>query len=302
MKTALVTGGAGFVGSHLAKQLLEKGVRVIVIDDLSTGKLENLPVGVDFILGDIRKANDVRRALEGCDTVCHLAARVELQKAIVDPADCFSVNVEGTAQIVRGTLAQKGRRLIFASSCAVYPLHPDKPLSEDQAVCGTSPYSLSKRAGEETLVMYAALENLNACSLRCFNIYGPGQRPDSPYAAVIPKFVSRALRGEPITLNGGGKQTRDFIHVDDVVAAYLLAADKNITGVFNIGTGTATSVRTLGTIIQDIEGKSQLVDAPALPGDASSSQADICRAKEALNFQPKRNLKKGLNDLYQLMR
>jgi UDP-glucose 4-epimerase len=230
--------------------------------------------------------------------VFHLAARDELQKSIVDPADCYSVNIDGTAILVKEAIRQKVNRMIFASSCAVYPLYSEKSLSEDMATIGETPYALSKRAGEQTLSMYNRLEGLSACSLRCFNIYGEGQRIDSPYAAVIPKFIAKAIAGEPITVNGSGDQTRDFIHVADVVDAYLLAAEQEASGTFNLGTGTATDIKTLAALIQSIEGRSDIVHLPALPGDAVASQADISLISDKLGFKPIKGLKSSLSELY----
>jgi len=294
----LVTGGAGFVGHHLSQALLNKGCRVRILDDLSTGRREQIPAKTEFIEGDIRDFKTVTRAVQGCDIVFHLAARVELQKSIVDPADCYSVNIDGTAQIVRAALQQKVRRLVFASSCAVYPLHPQSPLTEAMSTRGETPYALSKLAGEQTLEIYHRLEGLSACSLRCFNIYGPGQRPDSPYAAVIPKFIDRALRGDPLTINGAGLQTRDFIHVQDIVSGYLLAAASEIHGAFNLGTGTSTSILRLATVIAGFDGRSAISHLPALSGDASSSQADISSISKVLNFTPQMCLDEGLRELY----
>jgi UDP-glucose 4-epimerase len=294
----LVTGGAGFVGHHLTGRLLSLGCQVTILDDLSTGLKSNLLKGVKFIKGDIRSAKDADQAMAGCDTVFHLAARVELQKSFVDPADCFSVNIEGTANLVKAALRNKVRRMVFASSCAVYPLNPTKALSENMSTPGATPYALSKLAGEQTLNIFSELEGLSACSLRCFNIYGEGQRADSPYSAVIPKFIAQALRGEPITIFGDGAQTRDFIHVDDIVDAYLLAAERDARGVFNVGTGKSTSVKQLATVIRSIDNKSVLVYKPAKSGDAAASRADIRRAQKLLHFQPRRSLKTALASLY----
>jgi UDP-glucose 4-epimerase len=293
----LVTGGAGFVGHHLVKRLLELKCEVVILDDLSTGKLENIPNDTIFIEGDIRDDKKLSLAAAGCDTIFHFAARVELQKSIVDPADCFSVNITGTAKVVMETLKEPGRRLLFASSCAVYPLHPNVPLLETMSTSGNTPYALSKSYGEKMISFYEKIKGLNACSLRCFNIYGPRQRYDSPYAAVIPIFVSRAIANKDLILYGGGSQSRDFIHINDVIEAYILAAKSKLHGLYNIGTGQSTTIRALAEKIISLTGRGQIKEAPAKAGDASNSCADITKAKEELKFNPQINFENGINRL-----
>lgn len=294
----LVTGGAGFVGHHLVHRLLELNFSVNVLDDLSTGLRNNVPMDASFFQGDIRDAGMVQQAMEGCDTVFHLAARVELQKSIIDPVDCLSVNVAGTAQIVTECLKAPNRRLVFTSSCAVYPLHPKSALSEEMATLGDTPYALSKRSAEQIIEFYHRLKGLNACSLRCFNIYGPGQPEDSPYAAVIPKFISRAIKGKSLTIFGDGNQTRDFIHVEDVIEGHLLAAQKPVSGVFNLGTEQSISINQLAEAIIEIKGEGKVEKFSARSGDATSSKADMSLNYKALGFEPKITLKQGLLSLY----
>ncbi len=298
MNRILVTGGAGFVGHHLCKRLSGEGLAVNVIDDFSTGLRENVVEGVNLFEGDIRDKALLNRAAQGCDTIFHLAARVELQKSIVDPADCFSVNVEGTAGVVMEALKVDGRRLVFASSCAVYPLHPNSSLKEDMAVAGETPYALSKRAGEQILEIYNKIRKLNSCSLRCFNIYGPRQRPDSQYAAVIPRFMNMVIKGEPLTIYGDGLQARDFIHVEDVVEAYMCAAESTANGIFNAATGIATGIRELAGLIIRIHGKGEAVHLSSVPGDASFSLGNIDLIKKELRFNPKISLESGLDNLH----
>lgn len=297
---ALVTGGAGFVGRHLVRRLIDDGYIVTVLDDLSTGSIKNLHDDALFFEGDIRDCTKLARAVEGCDFIFHLAARVELQKSIMDPADCFSVNVTGTANVVMETMKIPGRRLLFASSCAVYPLNLDKPLSEDMTTSGETPYAMSKVMGERMMQFYEREKDLNCCSLRCFNIYGPGQRSDGPYAAVIPKFIESAKHGVPLKLNGGGMQTRDFIHVDDVVEAYMLMSKTNLIGEFNVGTGTETSIRKLAEIVVKLHGQATMENTPAKPGDAAASCADIAKIKSSSKFTPKFSIQKGLKSIYSL--
>jgi len=297
LKKVLVTGGAGFVGHHLVKRLLELKCEVVILDDLSTGKLENIPNDTIFIEGDIRDDKKLSLAASGCDTIFHFAARVELQKSIVDPADCFSVNITGTAKVVMEALKEPSRRLLFASSCAVYPLHPNMPLLEDMSISGNTPYALSKSYGEKIISFYGEIKGLNACSLRCFNIYGPKQRYDSPYAAVIPIFVSRAIANKDLFLYGGGSQSRDFIHINDVIDAYILAANSKLHGPYNIGTGQSTTIRALAEKIISLTGRGQIKAVPAKAGDASNSCADITKVREELKFDPKINFENGINRL-----
>lgn len=285
------------MGSHLAAGLISRGFETVILDDLSAGTETRIPKGARFVRGDIRDAAKVAEAIEGCDTVFHLAARVDLQKSIREPEDCFSVNIEGTRLVAEAAARIPGCRLVFASSAAVYPLNPSRPLRESDAVPGETPYAVSKRKGEQVLESLAA-RGLSYLALRCFNVYGPGQKADSAYAAVIPKFIAMARAGQPLRINGSGEQTRDFLHVSDVVACYLSAAQSSVNDVLNSGTGEATSIRQLAEWIAAFEGKSRLEFLPALQGDASSSVADPSLCRERLGFQPRITIQQGLRDLY----
>jgi len=297
MKKVLVTGGAGFVGHHLVNKLLELNCEVVIIDNLSTGLIENISNDAIFIEGNILDDEKLSIAAKGCDTIFHLAARVELQKSIVDPADCFSVNVSGTSKVVMECLKNNDRRLIFASSCAVYPLNQTNSLKEEMSVYGSTPYSLSKLFGEKILSFYIKEKGLNACSLRCFNIYGSGQRSDSPYAAVIPKFISQAIAKQNLKLYGGGIQSRDFINIKDVVNSYVLAAESSMHGPYNVGTGQSTTIYDLSQKIISIIGYGQIEIALAQKGDALNSCADITKIKNELGFDPAIDIDGGLHSL-----
>jgi UDP-glucose 4-epimerase len=295
LKKVLVTGGAGFVGHHLVKRLLELKCEVVIIDDLSTGLIGNISNDAIFVKGDILDDEKLSVAAKGCDTIFHLAARVELQKSIMDPADCFSVNVTGTSKVVMECLKNNDRRLIFASSCAVYPLNPTGFLKEEMAIYGNTPYALSKSFGEKILSFYIKNSGLNACSLRCFNIYGFGQRADSPYAAVIAKFISQAIAKQNLKLYGGGAQSRDFININDVINSYILAAKSNLSGPYNVGTGQPTSIYELSQKIISIIGDGKIENAPSKKGDALNSCADLTKIRNELGFNPEIDLESGLN-------
>jgi UDP-glucose 4-epimerase len=294
----LVTGGAGFVGHHLVNKLIKKGYDVSVIDDLSTGQKKCINNSANFIQGDIRDAKALDLALEGCEVIFHLAARVELQKSLEDPADCTSVNVTGTANLIKLAIKKNIKKLIFASSCAVYPLSPKNSLSESVNTIGSTPYSISKIAGEDLLRFYSEATHIKSSVLRFFNIYGPGQKADSVYSAVIPTFINLAKKGLDLPLNGGGIQTRDFIHISDVINAYIVFLEKDIEGTYNIGTGKETSILDLAKIIIDFEKKSKILDKIQIPGDASKSLANMSKTLNETKFSSLIDIRDGLRSLY----
>tara|TARA_B110000858_G_scaffold172921_1_gene204351 strand:- start:1201 stop:2106 length:906 start_codon:yes stop_codon:yes gene_type:complete len=297
MNKVLVTGGAGFVGHHLVNKLIDNSYDVVVLDDLSTGKINNINPKCTFIEGDIRNEDDIAKAINGCETIFHLAARVELQKTIINPIDCYSVNVIGTTNIIIEAI-KNNSKIIFASSCAVYPLNSNKPLSENNAVNAESPYAISKLLGEQTLEFYRKNSSLDSCSLRCFNIYGKKQNAESDYSAVIPKFIKQAKNGETLKLFNNGNQTRDFIYIDDVIEAYINIANSNANGIFNLGTGTETYIKDLANIIINIENKSLTENLPNIKGDAIRSCANISKIYSEIGFKPKHTLVEKLIYMY----
>ena len=296
LKTCLITGGAGFIGSHLCRRLLAMGVQIRIIDDLYTGCRDNIPPEITFIESSICDSKALHEAMCGCDTVFHLAARMQLQQTIVDPADCYQTNLVGTAQLVRCATELPNVFILFASSCSVYPLNPDGPLHEWMASNGETPYSLSKLSGEQTLRIYQTLRGLRSCSLRCFNVYGPGQKVDSQYASVVPIFLRQALAGTPMTVYGSGEQSRDFIHVEDVVAAYVSAANRRVCGTFNIATGIGCSINELAATISRLTGGAPVEHLPARKGDASASIAEVAAARGTLGFSATISLELGLRN------
>lgn len=300
-RVALVTGGAGFIGSHLVDLLLLAGWKVRVLDNLSTGNLANLPAQhgrLEFIAADIRNANAVQHACAGVDTVFHLAAQVSVLESIREPRVTREVNVEGTAGLFGAAAAAGVRRVVFSSSCAVYGDDPAQPKKEDMPVAPLSPYATSKLAGEQLASRYSR-QDLSIISLRYFNVYGPRQNPDSDYAAVVPRFIARALRGQAPMIYGDGGQTRDFLYVGDVARANLSAAElagaPAAPALFNIGTGQATSVVELWRrIAAVIPLAPPPVYAAALPGEIRDSRADTTCARSVLGFTATTTLPQGL--------
>ncbi|MCS7011119.1 MAG: NAD-dependent epimerase/dehydratase family protein, partial [Anaerolineales bacterium] len=225
---ALVTGGAGFIGSHLVRALLERGLAVRVLDNFSTGRRENLAgLPLELLEADLRDASQVRRAVEGADWVFHLAAFVSVPQSMAEPETCFSVNVGGLVNLLEACRQAGVRKVIFSSSTAVYGEPSVFPTPEDAPLSPLSPYALSKQIGEQYMRFYSRVFGLPTLSLRYYNVYGPRQRPDSDYAAAIPIFARRLLTGQPLTIYGDGRQSRDFIFVEDVVRANLLAAESS---------------------------------------------------------------------------
>jgi UDP-glucose 4-epimerase len=287
----LVTGGAGFIGSHIAARLVERGEEVRVFDNFSTGKLENvLPLGfrADVIKGDLRDADAVRKAMSGVEVVFHQAADPSVPRSMSDPAACYESNVLGTVNVLQAAHEAGVRRVVFASSCAVYGDEPSLPKRETTTLAPMSPYATSKLSGEQLCEVYTRFFGVEAVALRYFNVFGPRQDPNSAYAPVIPRFIKALQDGLPPTVFGDGEQTRDFIYVDDVVQANLLAAQSpDAPGrVFNIASGRSVSLNRLLASLIEITGLSaQPIYLPARTGDVRHSAADHSAASTALGFE-----------------
>jgi UDP-glucose 4-epimerase len=287
----LVTGGAGFIGSHIAARLVERGEEVRVFDNFSTGKLENvLPLGfrADVIKGDLRDADAVRKAMSGVEVVFHQAADPSVPRSMADPAACYESNVLGTVNVLQAAHEAGVRRVVFASSCAVYGDEPSLPKRETTTLAPMSPYATSKLSGEQLCEVYTRFFGVEAVALRYFNVFGPRQDPNSAYAPVIPRFIKALQDGLPPTVFGDGEQTRDFIYVDDVVQANLLAAQSpDAPGrVFNIASGRSVSLNRLLASLIEITGLSaQPIYLPARTGDVRHSAADHSAASTALGFE-----------------
>jgi len=296
----LVTGGAGFIGSHLVARLVRDGPAVRVLDNFSTGKPKRLAAvrdDIDLIEGDLRDEGAVGRATRGVGTVYHLAAEPSVPRSIADPQTTVDVNITGTLRLLEAAVANGCRRLVFASTCAVYGDAGDDPIPETTLPQPLSPYAMSKLAGEQLCAIFSSIHGLETVSLRYFNVFGPGQDPSSAYAAAIPRFASALIAGHPPVVYGDGEQTRDFVFVDDVVAANLRAggADAVSGGVFNIGSGHPTSVNAVVATLQNLLGTDVPVrHEPARPGDIRHSLADIGRARALLGFAPGVSFAEGL--------
>lgn len=300
---ALVTGGAGFIGSHLVEGLLERGIRVTVLDNLSTGKLENLPKGsVRFVEGSILDEAVLTDAVEGASVVFHLAASVSVPASVENPLESLRANAHGTAMTLEAARKAGVRRFVYSSSSAVYGERPAMPKREDHLPDPISPYAAGKLAGEEFVRAYAACFGMECVSLRYFNVFGPRQRADSPYAAVIPIFLARIREGKPLQVFGDGEQTRDFTFVTDVVRANLccLDAERVNGGAYNIACGEQVSLNQLIEEMKRIVGQEVPVEyLPPRAGDVKHSVADISLAAKDLSYEPAVSWREGLRRMFE---
>ena len=300
MARYLVTGGAGFIGSHIVETLVRRGDAVRVLDNLMTGKRENLAVVLDrleFVEGDIRDLGTCRRAVSGVDHVLHQAALASVPGSIADPVLTNAINVGGTVNLLVAARDAGVRSFVLASSSAVYGDDPGLPKVEGREGRPLSPYGVSKWVGEKYAQAFHVLHGLKTVALRYFNVYGSRQDPASQYAAVIPVFITKVLRGEAPVIYGDGEQSRDFIHVDDVVRANLAAAASEGAGgeALNIAGGTGLSVNALLAAVNAALGADvRPLRAGRRPGDIEHSTADIGRARRLLGFEPGVSLAEGL--------
>ncbi len=300
MTVCLVTGGAGFVGSHLVEALLQRGNVVRVLDNFSTGDPENLERvrhDIEVLEGDLADAESVRRAVRGVEVVFHQAALASVPRSVADPLATHTACVTGTLQLLQGAREAGVRRVVYAASSSAYGASTKLPKSETDPTLPLSPYAAAKLAGEHYCAAFSEVYGLETVRLRYFNIYGPRQSPDSPYAAVIPLFVRAMMAGRSPFINGDGQQSRDFTFVDDAVQANLLAAEApGISGkVYNIACGRRTSLLELVAKINAILGTNVLPSyRDPRPGDVRHSQADISRAQAELGYRPRVDIDAGL--------
>ncbi|MCI0405204.1 MAG: SDR family oxidoreductase [candidate division Zixibacteria bacterium] len=296
----MITGGAGFIGSHIVAALLKKGDSVVILDNFSSGRKENLAglEGAQVVEGDVRDFETLNGLVEGTDTVFHLAAVVSVLASLEEPQTTWEVNLKGTYNVLEAARRARVKRVVYISSSAVYGECPKPPFKESRPPQPESPYALSKLAGEQLCSLYWRLYGLETVALRLFNVYGPRQNPFSQYANAIPNFTRKLLSGQTPTIYGDGNQTRDFVYVGDVVRAAERASrsKKAAGGVFNVGSGKRISVNRLFAEIQKIlKTNSKPEFSPRKQGDVLHTWADIARAKKVLGFSPKANFARFLN-------
>lgn len=298
-KRVLVTGGAGFIGSNIARLLLEESYRVSVLDNFTTGYQENLDglSEVTVTVGDIRDESEIAQALNGVDAIIHLAASVGNARSLKDPMLDSDINVLGTLKILEAARKAGITKVVYSSSAAIYGETQHLPIDEDHPLRPETPYGVSKLGGEGQCLCYGRLYAMDIVCLRYFNVYGPNQRYDA-YGNVIPIFADRLVRGEPLTIYGDGEQTRDFVHVRDVAKANLLGLRaQGVTGAFNVGSGEATTINELAFLMNQAADAAvpPQYQAPR-PGDVLHSLSDITAARDTLGYEPAVTLAEGLRE------
>ncbi len=301
MRRALVTGGAGFIGSNLVEALVASGCEVTVLDNLSSGYRMNLDPfpSVRFIEGDVRDAAAVAEAVRGCEVVFHLAASVGNKRSIETPVEDAEINVIGTLRVLKAARAAEVRKMVVSSSAGIFGELKTLPIREDHPVEPDSPYGCTKLCEEKLALAYSRMYEIEAVCLRYFNVFGRNQRFDA-YGNVIPIFFFQMLRGETLTIHGDGEQTRDFVHVRDVVQANTRAAEsRGLSGAFNIGSGNRITINRLVDLIRHVSGMSPVVrHGPRRQGDVRDSVADISAARREFGFEPSVSMKDGLADYF----
>lgn len=293
----IVTGGAGFIGSHIA-EVLSGEHEIVVIDDLSSGHCENLK-GIDcaFVEGSITDLPLLQETFAGADGVFHQAAIASVPRSVEDPLATHAVNLTGTLNVLIAARDRGVRKVVMASSAAVYGENPELPKKEEMAPDLLSPYAAQKLSDEHYAAVFSRLYGLSTVCLRYFNVFGPRQDPTSPYSGVISIFASRILNGEPITIHGDGGQTRDFVYVRDVVQANLRAMASDAEGVFNIARGEQTDLNTLARSMMQAAGQEVAIRyGPPRGGDIRHSLAEISRAREVLGWEPAYTIQEGLTE------
>lgn len=294
IERVLITGGAGFIGSHLAAAWCDLGAKVRILDSLRSGRRQNIEeLACEFLQESVEDLAAVRAAMVGVDVVHHLAAVVSVPESMENPQQTEAINVLGTLNVLTAAREAGVQKVVFSSTCAVYgmaerPLHAESDLPEP-----VSPYAISKLAGEHYMNLYSTAFGVGTVSLRYFNVFGPRQDPKSPYAAAVAIFADRARNGEPLVIYGDGQQTRDFVYVEDIVAANLVAAERG-SGVYNVACGNRVTIRDLADAILDLTGSSSRIihEAPRA-GDVRHSRGDASRLR-SLGWAPKVSLGEGL--------
>lgn len=307
MEKYLVTGGAGFIGSNIIKKLLEDGNSVRAVDNFATGRKENIEEflgnpNFEFIEGDLTDLEMAKKVVQGVDYVLHEAAVPSVPRSIKDPIASNNANVLATLNMLVASRDEKIKKFVYASSSSIYGDNPELPKREDFPVRPISPYALTKYAGERYCQIFFQIYGLPTICLRYFNVFGPKQNPDSPYSAVIPKFITAFLKDEKPVIFGDGTQSRDFTYVENVVSANLLAAksQKGAGEVFNIACEGETSLNDLVDMLSEISGKKIEAEyKDSRLGDVPHSRADIKKAKELLGYKPLVDIKEGLKRTFE---
>ncbi len=308
MASFLVTGGAGFVGSHLVEELLRRGEQVRILDNFSTSKRENIGTfqdNVELIEGDIRSSHTVREAVAGIDIIFHQGALPSVARSVKDPLTTNEINVAGTLNVLDAARDAGVKRVVFASSSSVYGANEEIPKREEMLPMPISPYGVSKLTGEKYCEVFSHIYGLETVALRYFNVFGPRQDPQSSYAAFIPRFIVGIAEAKELTINGDGNQSRDFTFVSNVVDANLRAAHaEDVSGqVFNIACGSSLTVNEVVHIVREILGtEGRVKHGPPAPGDVAHSLADITRAREKLGYEPLVPADEGLRRAVQWFR
>ena len=299
----LITGGAGFIGSHLA-MTLQKRAAVRIFDNLRTGDRRRLEGhNVDFVQASVLDTAALRSAMSGAVVVFHLAAMVGVKESMDNPRGCIETNVIGTFNVLEAAADAGVRKLVFASSAAIYGYNPPVPTSETVSPSPKSPYAMSKLDGEYFCEMFLREERLKTAALRFFNVFGPGQDPASPYAAAVPTFLRHATCGEEVTIFGDGEQTREFVYVDDIVSSLLFVAENNdLTGAYNCGYGQQTTINEIAhRILELTRSESRLIHLPARPGDVRHSCASTEKLR-ASGWRAVSGLEEGLRETIEAFR
>lgn len=301
MEKVLITGGAGFIGSHTADLLMEQNIPVRVLDNLSSGHRSNLPDEhplLEFIEGDIRDVDTVNQAMEGVSHCLHLAAQVSVVASLEDPIFSAHQNIIGYVNVLDACKKHNVKRFVYASSAAIYGEPPSLPLDEDVPVKQLSPYALEKQINEDYADLYHRLYGTSSLGMRFFNVYGPRQDPKSPYAGVIALFVDRITENQPVTVNGDGLHTRDFIYVRDVARANVAALNSDFQSACNVATGYKTSLLDLINTLSELTGNETEVSfGPPREGDIVHSLANPGRMNNELGVVAESSLKEGLDAL-----
>jgi len=301
----LVTGGAGFIGSHLVDEILRRGHQAAVLDDLSSGKEENLADArsrIDFHVGSVTDLASVQSACRGADYVLHLAARVSVPRSVQDPIETNRVNIDGTLNVLVAARDAKVRRVVYAASSSAYGESPALPKAETMRPEPLSPYGVAKYTGELYAQVFGRVYGLENASVRYFNVFGPRQDPSSQYSGVLSRFMLAAIQGQPPVVYGDGEQSRDFTYVENVVDETLRACEASGASgmVFNGGTGARITLDQVLRLLETIAGKKiqAKYDAPR-PGDIRHSQADISLARTVLGYEPRVSFEEGLKRTWQ---